>query len=70
MDYQSLARGLGIYDMPTYINCWPEKEIHRLATYKKLLFRMPDGDQQENLKETIKVFVQEQEERARDIANI
>ena len=65
MDYDSLARGLAIHDMPIFIEYWLEKEIHRLATYNKSLYKLKYNDSGEEIKETIKTLVSEQNARGK-----
>ena len=61
MNYRHLAHKLRINPIPFYIDWWPEKEIHRLATYKKSIREAKDEDLREDIKEVVKKFVQEQE---------
>ena len=65
MDYDSLARRLGIHDVPIFIEYWPEKEIHRLATYNKSLYKLKYNNPGTAIKETIKTLVSEQNSRGK-----
>ena len=65
MDYNTLARGLGIHDVPIWIDYWPEKEIHRLATYNKAQYQLPYNDPGTAIKATIENLVSEQNARGK-----
>ena len=65
MDYKTLARELGIHDVPIWIDYWPEKEIHRLATYIKAQSQLSHDDPGTAIKATIKTLVSEQDTRGK-----
>ena len=65
MDYTTLARKLGIYDVPIWIDYWPEKEIHRLATYEKAVHQLKENDPGTAIKAEIKALVTEQNARGK-----
>ena len=65
MNYTTLARKLGIHDVPIWIDYWPEKEIHRLATYEKAVHQLKENDPGTAIKAEIKALVTEQNARGK-----
>ena len=63
MNYTTLASKLGIYDVPIWIDYWPEKEIHRLATYEKAVHQLKGNNPGTDIKAEIKALVTEQNAR-------
>ena len=65
MNYTTLARKLGIHDVPIWIDYWPEKEIHRLATYDKAVLQLKKNDPGTAIKAEIETLVSEQNARGK-----